>query len=82
MIEIGSVVKFTKFDGGKIESAEGTLEGTTVQFIQVQYNGKSYQFKRTAGPKAGWGVKDAKSWRLDESSRRELCDRDQTNRRI
>ena len=74
------IVNFTKFNGGKIVSAIGEFESLTDGFIKIIYEEKSYSFKRIPGPKSGWGVGVAKSWRLDLIERKKYCFPDERTR--
>ena len=81
MVEKGDPIAFSKFEGGKIIGVSGTYETSTAQLVTLLYEGKSYSFKRQPGPKCGWGVGPSKFWRLDESARRILCEKDEVRRR-
>lgn len=80
-MEKGNSVPFTKFENGKIVGAVGSYETSTSQFVNLSYEGIVYSFKRQPGPKCGWGVGPSKFWRLDESARRELCEKDESWKR-
>jgi hypothetical protein len=76
MPEPGSPVALSKFDGGVIAPATGKLVSVEALAVKVELDGVTYSFRRLPGSKCGWGSGPAKNWRLDASSRKELCEAD------
>lgn len=76
-----SKVLFSKFNGGKIETHEGFYVKTEKDFVYVNFEEKTYAFRRAPGTKCGWGIKDARFWRLTQEYRDLLCLRDVPSRR-
>jgi len=80
-------VNFTKFNGGKTVPAVGTLTKLTDDAVYISYSGdpeepKTAKFRRAPGSKAGWGVGDAKFWRITEVERTRYCIPDIPKKRI
>lgn len=74
-------VGFSKYDGGKMIAAIGTLKEIAQSFIRLKYvdeEGKEHnvRFRRTPGSKAGWGVGPSKFWRLNSEDRTKYCHAD------
>lgn len=78
--EVAEPVKvvFTRYDGGKMTSAHGTLTEILPSHIRVAYvdadgNKSNVRFNRTPGPKAGWGVGVSRHWRISDDERKKYC---------
>jgi hypothetical protein len=77
----GDKITFTKFDGGRMVGAEGDLVELTHESVRVSHEGAVVAFRRAPGPKAGWGVGPAKSWRIGAEERRRFVHPDVPRRR-
>ncbi len=67
------IIRFSKFDGGTIRQAEGLLLLVGDKTIKVRHEDQEYEFSRSPGPKAGYGLGKAKSWRLGQPDRAKYC---------
>lgn len=82
----GEKLIFSKFDGGKMVTCEGTFHSVTAEFVRVNYvdedGGKhTCRFRRAPGGTSGWGVGPSKFWRLGSEARKKYCHPDVSLRR-
>lgn len=79
------IINFTKMDGGIIDSTTGTLVEISNDFVVVSVKvGEEEQrvkFRRAPGSKSGFGVGDAKFWRLSADERKKYVHPDLPRRR-
>lgn len=70
------MIKFTKFEDGKMTPAEGELIELNDKFVVVKYEDNNYQFSRLPGPKSGFLTGKGPRWRLNIQERDKYCSLD------
>lgn len=79
------VVNFTKMDGGIIVTTSGTLSEVLKDFVIVSVGTgvweQKVKFRRAPGSKSGFGMGDAKFWRLCAEERSKYVHPDLPRRR-